>query len=122
MTHVNGTGASAPVFEVENLHVSVEGREILRGVNLVVCQGEVHALMGRNGSGKSTLAYAVTGHPKYLVTKGSVKLNGHNVLTMKPDERAKAGMFLAFQNPIAVPGGGMGNFLRAVIKATHGTE
>jgi Fe-S cluster assembly ATP-binding protein len=124
MTQLNGTYASAtaPVFEVENLHVSVEGREILRGVNLVVCAGEVHALMGRNGSGKSTLAYAVTGHPKYAVTRGAVRLNGQDVLSMKPDERAKAGMFLAFQNPIAVPGVATGNFLRAAVKAIRGTE
>src|SRR5256885_8400060 len=124
MTQVNGThaGASAPVFEVEDLHVAVEGREILRGVNLVVCPGEVHALMGRNGSGKSTLADAVTGHPKYAVTRGRVLLNGQDLLVLKPDERAKAGLFLAFQNPIAVPGVAMGNFVRAAVKATKGTE
>jgi Fe-S cluster assembly ATP-binding protein len=124
MTQLNGTytGATAPVFEVDNLHVAVEGREILRGVDLVVCAGEVHALMGRNGSGKSTLAYAVTGHPKYAVTRGSIKLNGQDLLSMKPDERAKAGLFLAFQNPIAVPGVATGNFLRAAVKAIRGTE
>jgi Fe-S cluster assembly ATP-binding protein len=124
MTHTNGTyaGASAPLFEVEDLHVSVEGREILRGVNLVVKSGEVHALMGRNGSGKSTLANAVMGHPKYVVTRGQVRLNGEAVFGLPPDERAKRGLFLAFQNPIAVPGVGTGNFLRAAVKAVRGTE
>jgi Fe-S cluster assembly ATP-binding protein len=94
----------------------------LRGVDLVVCPGEVHALMGRNGSGKSTLAYAVTGHPRYQITRGSVLLDGQNLLALKPDERAKAGLFLAFQNPIAVPGVSTGNFLRAAVKAVRGTE
>jgi Fe-S cluster assembly ATP-binding protein len=124
MTHTNGTyaGAAAPVFEVEDLHVSVEGREILRGLDLVVSRGEVHALMGRNGSGKSTLANAVMGHPKYVVTRGRVRLNGEDILGITPDERAKRGLFLAFQNPIAVPGVGTGNFLRAAVKAVRGTE
>src|SRR5689334_5674333 len=124
MTHTNGTYASAapPLFEVEDLHVSVEGREILRGVNLTVKAGEVHALMGRNGSGKSTLANAVMGHPKYVVTRGKVRLNGDDVLGLTPDDRAKRGLFLAFQNPIAVPGVGTGNFLRAAVKAVRGTE
>src|SRR5258705_10920951 len=124
MTHSNGTlrGASGALFEVADLHVSVEGREILRGVNLTVKAGEVHALMGRNGSGKSTLANAVMGHPKYVVTQGKVRLNGEAVLGLTPDERAKRGLFLAFQNPIAVPGVGTGNFLRAAVKAVRGTE
>jgi len=124
MTHSNGTyaGTTTPVFEVEDLHVAVEGREILRGVNLVVCSGEIHALMGRNGSGKSTLANAVMGHPKYVVTKGRVRLNGEDILGQTPDVRAKRGLFLAFQNPIAVPGVGTGNFLRAAVKAVRGSE
>src|SRR5258707_2731054 len=110
------------LFEIDNLHVSVEGREILRGLNLVVNQGEIHALMGRNGSGKSTLANALMGHPKYQVISGSVRLGGENILTLRPDERAKRGLFLAFQNPIAIPGVGTGNFLRAAVKAVRGTE
>jgi len=124
MTHTNGTSNSAPgaLFEIVDLHVSVEGREILRGLNLQVGFGEVHALMGRNGSGKSTLANALMGHPKYLVTSGSVRLDGEDILALKPDERAKRGMFLAFQNPIAIPGVGTGNFIRSAVKAVRGTE
>src|ERR687884_2128622 len=124
MTHNNGTarGAEAPLFEITDLHVSVEGRAILRGVNLTICPGEVHALMGRNGSGKSTLANALLGHPKYVVTHGRVRLDGEDVLALKPDERARRGLFLAFQNPVAVPGVGTGNFLRAAVKAIRGTD
>src|SRR5450432_3366854 len=120
MTQTNG--ASGALFEIQDLHVSVEGREILRGFNLEVAHGEVHALMGRNGSGKSTLANALMGHPKYLVTSGRVRLDGEDVLALRPDERAKRGMFLAFQNPIAIPGVGTGNFLRAAVKAVRRTE
>jgi Fe-S cluster assembly ATP-binding protein len=124
MTHTNGTarGGSMPLFDIEDLHVSVEGREILRGVNLTIRPGEVHALMGRNGSGKSTLANALMGHPKYAVTRGSVRLDGEDVLGLKPDERARRGLFLAFQNPTSIPGVGTGNFLRAAVKAVRGTE
>jgi Fe-S cluster assembly ATP-binding protein len=124
MTHSNGTirGASQALFEIEDLHVSVEGREILLGVDLTVCPGEIHALMGRNGSGKSTLANALMGHPKYVITRGRVRLHGEDVLALKPDERAKRGLFLAFQNPIPIPGVGTGNFLRAALKAVRGTE
>jgi Fe-S cluster assembly ATP-binding protein len=124
MTHSNGTleSASGALFEIVDLHVSVEGREILRGVNLTVRPGEVHALMGRNGSGKSTLANALMGHPKYLVSRGSVRLGGEDILVLPPHERAKRGLFLAFQNPIAIPGVGTGNFLRAAVKAVRGTE
>src|SRR3954451_17199267 len=113
---------TTPLFEIEDLHVSVEGREILRGVNLTLLPGAVHALMGRNGSGKSTLANALMGHPKYEVTSGRVRLLGEDVLGLLPDERARRGLFLAFQNPISIPGVGTGNFLRAAVKAVHGGE
>src|ERR1700736_403891 len=124
MTHSNGTlhSASGALFEIQDLHVSVEGREILRGFTLEVGHGEVHALMGRNRSGKSTLANALMGHPKYLVTQGSVRLDGEDVLALRADERAKRGLFLAFQNPVAIPGVGTGNFLRAAVKAVRGTD
>jgi Fe-S cluster assembly ATP-binding protein len=119
----NGTvSAKTALLDIADLHVSVEGREILRGVDLRVCPGEVHALMGRNGSGKSTLANALMGHPKYVVTAGRATLDGEDLLGLKPDERAKRGLFLAFQNPVAVPGVGTGNFLRAAVKAIRGTE
>jgi Fe-S cluster assembly ATP-binding protein len=103
---------SNPLFVIENLHAGIEGNEILRGVNLTINRGEVHALMGKNGSGKSTLAYAVAGHPNYEVTEGAVLYKGENVLEMGPDERAQLGMFLAFQYPTSIPGVSMANFLR----------
>src|ERR671938_97049 len=109
-------------FEIDNLHVNVEGREILRGVDLTVERGEVHALMGRNGSGKSTLALALMGHPKYQVTSGAARLNGEDLLGLPPDERARRGVFLGFQNPTAIPGVATGNFLRAAVKAVRGGE
>jgi Fe-S cluster assembly ATP-binding protein len=107
-------------LEIRNLHVSVEGREILKGLDLAVTQGEVHAIMGPNGSGKSTLAYTLTGHPKYVVTDGDVLLNGQSVLDMSPDERARAGLFLAFQYPVSVPGVSMANFLRLAYRSVKG--
>lgn len=108
-------------LEIKNLYVSVEDEEILKGVDLTINEGEVHALMGPNGSGKSTLAYAVVGHPKYEVTGGEVLLNGENVLEMEADERSKAGLFLAFQYPVAIPGITVANFLRMAIN-THREE
>jgi Fe-S cluster assembly ATP-binding protein len=97
---------------IKNLHVAVEGKEILRGVNLELKRGETHALMGPNGSGKSTLGYAVMGHPGYEVTEGSIELDGQDVLAMEPNERARAGIFLAFQRPMSIPGVKMADFLR----------
>lgn len=97
---------------IRNLHVSVEGKPILRGVNLEMKRGETHALMGPNGSGKSTLGLAIMGHPNYEVTNGSIELNGEDLVEMSPDERARAGIFLAFQRPVAIPGVKLADFLR----------
>jgi Fe-S cluster assembly ATP-binding protein len=106
-------------LEIKDLHASVEGKEILKGVNLTVKQGEIHALMGPNGSGKSTLANALFGHPKYKVTHGDILLDGQSILTDTPDKRAKKGLFLAFQYPVTVPGVTMFSFLRAAYNAVH---
>lgn len=97
---------------IDNLHAGIDGKEILRGVDLTINRGEIHALMGPNGSGKSTLAYVVAGHPNYEVYEGRVSYKGENVLELGPDERAQLGMFLAFQYPTAIPGVTMANFLR----------
>ena len=111
-------------LEIKGLHVSVvteEGsKEILRGVDLTIKSGEVHAIMGPNGSGKSTLAYSIAGHPKYTITSGSVTLDGADVLAMTVDERAKAGLFLAMQYPVEVPGVSVSNFLRTAVTAIRG--
>src|SRR5512136_1924578 len=105
---------------IKDLHATVEGKPILQGVNLTIRQGEVHALMGPNGSGKSTLSYALMGHPGYEVTDGSVTIDGQDILSLEPDERAKAGLFLAFQYPTAIPGVTMANFLRQAVSAVRG--
>ncbi len=109
----------ATTLEIRNLHASVEGDEslILRGVDLIVRQGEIHALMGPNGSGKSTLANVLMGNPAYEVRAGTVLLDGEDVLDMEPDERSRAGLFLAFQYPVAIPGVTVANFLRHAINA-----
>jgi Fe-S cluster assembly ATP-binding protein len=113
-------------LEIKDLHVSVKDPDgvtdipILNGVNLTVRSGETHAVMGPNGSGKSTLSYAIAGHPKYHVTSGSITLDGENVLEMSIDERARAGLFLAMQYPIEVPGVSMSNFLRTAVTAVRG--
>ena len=111
-------------LEIKDLHVSVDteegSKEILRGVDLTVKTGEIHAIMGPNGSGKSTLAYSIAGHPKYKVTGGSATLDGVDILSMKVDERARAGLFLAMQYPVEVPGVSVANFLRTAKTAIDG--
>lgn len=104
-------------LEIRNLHVNVEDKPILKGVNLVVKQGEMHALMGPNGSGKSTLAYTLMGHPAYEVTGGEIILEGQDVLALEPDERSRLGLFLAFQYPVVIPGVTLANFLRQAVNA-----
>ncbi len=103
------------MFEIENLHAEIEGKEILKGVNLVVNEGEIHALMGPNGSGKSTLAYIIAGDPRYEVTEGSIRFHGEDILEWDPDVRARKGLFLAFQYPTVIPGVSMANFLRMAV-------
>src|SRR5215217_810343 len=111
-------------LEIKDLHVTVDTedgeKEILKGVDLTVRSGETHAIMGPNGSGKSTLAYAVAGHPKYEITSGTVTLDGADILAMTVDERARAGLFLAMQYPVEVPGVSMANFLRSAATAIRG--
>jgi len=108
---------TTPMLEIRDLHVRIEEREILKGVNLVVPRGEVHAIMGRNGSGKSTLSYVLAGKEDYEVTGGEVLLDGENILEMEPAERAVAGLFLAFQYPIEIPGVATMTFLKAALNA-----
>ena len=111
-------------LQIKNLHVSVEteqgSKEILRGVDLTIQSGETHAIMGPNGSGKSTLAYTIAGHPKYTVTEGEITLDGEDVLEMSVDERARAGLFLAMQYPVEIPGVSVSNFLRTAKTAITG--
>jgi Fe-S cluster assembly ATP-binding protein len=112
------------ILQIKDLHVSVktddEDKEILKGVTLTIKDGETHAIMGPNGSGKSTLAYSIAGHPKYTVTSGSVTLDGQDVLAMTVDQRARAGLFLAMQYPVEVPGVSVSNFLRTAKTALDG--
>src|ERR1700733_11073567 len=112
-------------LEIRDLHAAVtdaagETLEVLRGVDLTISSGQTHAIMGPNGSGKTTLAYAIAGHPKYQVTKGSITLDGEDVLAMSVDARARAGLFLAMQYPVEVPGVSVSNFLRTAITAVRG--
>ncbi len=109
-------------LEIIGLHASVDGKEILKGVDLTVQQGETHALMGPNGSGKSTLAYTLMGHPKYQVTGGQALIDGESIIGLTPDKRVKKGLFLAFQYPVSVQGVSMFSFLRAAYNAAHTTD
>jgi len=111
-----------PLLVIDNLHVSVEGKEILKGLTLTVNAGEVHALMGPNGSGKSTLSFCLMGHPKYQVTAGTIRYQGADILALSPDARAKQGIFLAFQYPTAIPGVTIANFLRAALRGVRGAD
>ena len=105
------------MLEITNLHASVGGKEIIRGLNLRIGEGEIHALMGRNGAGKSTLSAVLTGNPAYTVTEGSITFNGKDLLAMTPDQRANEGLFLSFQYPVEIPGVSMVNFLKAAVNA-----
>ena len=124
MADKNGknTDGAGPLLQVEGLRVTVEEKEILKGVDLAISRGEVHALMGPNGSGKSTLANTVMGHPRYKITAGRVVFKGEEIGKMTPDKRARLGLFLAFQYPLGIPGVVMGNFLRTALKARHGED
>ncbi len=108
------------VLEIRNLHATVGDTEILKGVNLTLRSGEIHAMMGPNGSGKSTLSYVIAGHPHYTITEGDILLDGESILDMQADERARAGIFLAFQYPVAVPGVSVANFLRTAVSNVRG--
>jgi Fe-S cluster assembly ATP-binding protein len=104
-------------LEIQNLHIAIGEKEIVKGFNLTIRQGEVHAIMGPNGTGKSTLAKAIAGHPDYTITSGDVLIDGRSMLALEPDERARAGIFLAFQYPSEIPGVSIANFLRGAVQA-----
>lgn len=108
------------VLEIRNLHATVGETEILKGVDLTLRSGEIHALMGPNGSGKSTLAYVIAGHPHYEITEGDILVDGESIIEMEADERTRAGIFLAFQYPVAVPGVSVANFLRTAVSNVRG--
>ena len=105
------------MLEIKDLHASINGKEILKGINLTINPGEIHALMGQNGAGKSTLSNVLVGHPAYEVTQGSIRFNGKDLLALKPEERAHEGLFLSFQQPVEIPGVSMVNFMRAALNA-----
>jgi Fe-S cluster assembly ATP-binding protein len=115
-------GPPEPILKIEDLHATVEDKTILRGVDLAVPQGEIHALMGPNGSGKSTLAQLLLGHPAYQITKGRILFRGEDVTELAPEDRAKLGMFLAFQYPVEVAGVSVSNFLRTAMSAVQGKD
>lgn len=105
------------MLEIKNLHAAVDGKEILKGVNLTIKDGEIHALMGTNGAGKSTLSNVIVGNPAYEVTEGTITFDGKDLLAMKPEERANAGIFMSFQAPVEIPGVSMTNFMKAAVNA-----
>ncbi len=109
-------------LEIKELHARIDGKEILKGVDLTIKDGETHAIMGPNGSGKSTLAYSIAGHPKYEVTSGQILLGGEDIVGMAPDERARKGLFLSFQYPVEIPGVTVESFLRAAVNAVRGQD
>ena len=107
---------------IRDLQVAIDDKEILKGINWRSGKGEVHAIMGPNGSGKSTLAYALMGHPKYTVTGGEILFKGSNIVELEPEERARLGLFLAFQYPTAIPGVSLGNFMRMAVNSVRGSH
>jgi Fe-S cluster assembly ATP-binding protein len=110
------------IFEFSDVHVNVEDRQVVSGVSLTIGRGEVHAIMGPNGSGKSSLSHALMGHPAYRITQGQLRLDGREITELPPDERSRAGLFLAFQYPLAIPGVTVANFLRAALKSHRGED